>query len=301
MPSVSVIIPTYNREKYIERAIRSVQAQDFPNIEIIVVDDGSTDNTSQVVKKIATVDSRISLVVHEKSKGAQVARNTGIRNAKGERIAFLDSDDEWLPGSLSKRLCAVEKQKADVVYSACLSVKYPDTDLKPFYVPPLSGMVYREMLRRPGPMFQSLLVKKSALEKIGYLDESIVSYQEWDTAIQLAKQFTFEFVPEPTFIYYRHQSETISKDALKEASGYEQIFNKYQDDMFSMLKRKEIALHYRNIAKFYGKAGNLKEAHRYLILSFKQWPFGRIYLHLALHILNIIQQQKKRLQGIKSA
>ncbi len=144
------------------------------------------------------------------------------------------------------------------------------------------------MLCRPGPMFQSLLVRRSALEKIGYLDESIVSYQEWDTSIRLARYFSFGFVSEPTFIYYRHQSETISKDALKEALGYEQIFKKYHGDMTRLLKRKEIALHYRLIAKFYGRAVRLKEARRYLVLSFIKWPFGRIYLHISLHLWQLM-------------
>ncbi len=132
MDLVSVIIPAYNRENHIERAIQSIQSQDISDIEIIIVDDGSTDKTSLNVKEMEKGDSRIRLIRHEKSKGAQAARNTGIRNAKGEWIAFLDSDDEWLPGSLSKRLDVAREQKVDVVHSVCLSVKYPDNEKKTF-------------------------------------------------------------------------------------------------------------------------------------------------------------------------
>jgi glycosyltransferase involved in cell wall biosynthesis len=286
---VSVIIPAYNREKFIERAIRSVQSQDVTNIEIIVVNDGSTDKTPQIVQEMTKTDSRIRLIRHEKSRGAQAARNTGIRNANGEWIAFLDSDDEWLPRSLSLRLEVARKLRVNVVHSACVVVNHPNPELKPFYIPALSGNVYRQLLCRPGPVFPSLLVKRDAVVRIGYIDESIVSYQEWDTSIQLAKYYTFGFVPEPTFIYYRHQSETISKDALKEALGYEQIFEKHRDDIMYMLKRKEIALHYRNIAKFYSKASDFKKARRYLLLSLICWPFGRVLLHAGMHILHTLK------------
>lgn len=100
---VSVVIPTYNRAHVLNRAIRSVLGQTYQHFEIIVVDDGSTDNTEQVVKAIA--DDRVRYIRHETNKGtAAAARNTGIRQACGEFIGFVDSDDEWLPGKLQKQV-----------------------------------------------------------------------------------------------------------------------------------------------------------------------------------------------------
>lgn len=283
MTLVSVVIPAYNREKYIARAIRSIQLQGVSGIEIIVVDDCSQDGTMQAVLKCADTDPRIRLISLDKKKGAQAARNTAIRNARGQWIAFLDSDDEWLPDSLSNRLSVAKEQNVEVVHSACYKKQEPNPELKPFYVPPFAGEVYRDLLRRFGPMFQGLLVKKTALERIGLLDEAIISYQEWDTSIRLARHYTFGFVETPTFIYYSHGGETISKDGLREAQGYEQVFNKHKDDIFRFLCRKDLALHYRLIAKLYERAGKTNEARKFLLLALFKWPFGRVLLQVGLY------------------
>ncbi len=90
-PLISVILPTYNRGYIVERAIKSVLNQTYKNLELIIVDDGSTDNTEEIVKSIE--DKRIIFLKHKKNKGASSARNTGIKNSKGEYISFIDSDD----------------------------------------------------------------------------------------------------------------------------------------------------------------------------------------------------------------
>lgn len=112
-PLVSVIIPTYNVEKYIEKAIQSVLDQTYPNIEIIVVDDGSTDHTVDVVRSFH--DERIKLFINERNMGPSYSRNRGIKEAKGEWIAFLDGDDWWDKERLEKLLNVAETYQADVV------------------------------------------------------------------------------------------------------------------------------------------------------------------------------------------
>jgi len=102
-PTVSVIIPTYNRAHLVGRSIQSVINQTYQDFEIIVVDDGSTDNTEDIIKEFQKKDKRIKHIKHNKNKGGSAARNTGIRAARGEYIAFLDSDDEWMPTKLEKQ------------------------------------------------------------------------------------------------------------------------------------------------------------------------------------------------------
>ena len=99
---ISVIIPSYNSGKFLGEAIESVVNQTYKNIEIIVINDGSTDNTEEIAKKWQKRDERVRYLKHKENKGPSAARNTGIKNSRGEYIAFLDDDDEWLPEKLER-------------------------------------------------------------------------------------------------------------------------------------------------------------------------------------------------------
>src|SRR5262249_38057281 len=153
------------------------------------VDDGSRDATAETVLRLARTDPRIRLIRHQSNRGAQAARNTGIRAARGEWVAFLDSDDVWLTGSLELRMAAARSRDVDVVHSPGLVLRYEGAEPEMFDVPALCGNVYRQELRGASPLLQALLVRARALLAIGGLDETIIAYQEWDTAIRLAKQF----------------------------------------------------------------------------------------------------------------
>src|SRR3989344_2456358 len=101
---ISIIIPTYNRAKLLRRAIESVLKQTFQDFELLVVDDGSTDNTNEVVMEYASKDKRVFYISQENSGGASRPKNTGIKTARGEYIAILDSDDEWMQNKLEVQL-----------------------------------------------------------------------------------------------------------------------------------------------------------------------------------------------------
>ena len=241
-PRCSVIIPTYNRSRYLPKAINSVLSQTFQDFEIIVVDDCSTDNTVQIIQEFVKHDSRIKLLRHERNKGAQAARNTGIVNSTAEYVAFLDSDDEWLPERLRLGFEVIEAEAVPVVHSEAIIHKNGQNALK--NIPPLRGYIYPKILNEPGPMFQGLLLKKECLEKIGLLDETIISWQEWDTFIRLAKYFEFGFVSEPCFIWHWHEGHTISDDKRKEAEGYYQIVEKHADEIIKYAGTEALMNHY---------------------------------------------------------
>src|SRR5215470_5215673 len=154
-PLVSVVIPAFNRVLVIAEAIQSVLSQSFQDLEIIVVDDGSRDATSQAVSRIAQSEPRIRLIRHEVNRGAQAARNTGVRAALGGWIAFLDSDDTWLSHSVQIRLDAASSQNVHVVHSTGFILRFGGGQLETFEVPPLSGNVYNRLLREAGPVFPS--------------------------------------------------------------------------------------------------------------------------------------------------
>jgi glycosyltransferase involved in cell wall biosynthesis len=272
-PAVSVVIPARNRETLIERAVRSVLCQTHQDFEVIVVDDGSTDDTGRVVLDLAERDPRIRYLRHDTRRGAQAARNSGIRAAQGGWIAFLDSDDQWLPASLEARLALAERQKVAVVHSDCNVLQQGEHAAHRFGVPPMEGWVYRDLLRSPGPVYPSLLVSKEALIRIGYLDENITSYQEWDTAIRLATYYEFAFVSKPTFIYDCRQEDTISKDLLCTAMGYEQVVRKHRWAILKHLGPKALAFHYQTLAAHFRLSGDRVRAVRYLLLTVFLWPF----------------------------
>jgi glycosyltransferase involved in cell wall biosynthesis len=270
---VSIVVPVFNRGFIVREALESILNQTYQGWEAFVVNDGSTDDTSKVVKGYMRKDSRIRLIEQDRQRGAQAARNTGIRSARGTWIAFLDSDDRWLPHSLEARLKLTQKGSHHVVHSDCYMQSPGSNELERFGVPPMQGQIYKELLRRPGPMFQGLLVSKEALSRIGLLDETIVSYQEWDTAIRLAKHHAFGFVLEPTFLYDCRHADTISKDVLRAAEGYEQVFAKHLWSIFRFLGPNALAWHYQTAAGLYFKAGDENNAHRCLRKAFLFSPF----------------------------
>lgn len=262
---ISIVIPSYNRASSLQRAIKSALMQARSDIEIIVVDDGSSDETSKVVDSLSEANNCIIYCRHENNRGAQAARNTGAKVARGEWISFLDSDDYFLPGSIEKKLDAACRASSKVVHTECSVIR--DSNFQAFDVPPMQGNICREILSRPGPMFQGMLVHKDALERIGYLDENIISYQEWDTSIRLAMHYEFAFVAEPTFIYDCRGSDTISKDKFRDVNGYKQVVLKHREAILQYCGSGTMAEHCRQIANRYKALGLQKDYLEYLTKS----------------------------------
>lgn len=230
--------------------------------ELIVVDDASSDATAEVVAEVH--DPRVHYLCHTINRGGQAARNTGIRAASGEWIAFLDSDDYWLPDSFRLRMDKAERCGVDVVHSAAL-VTYDGVQLERFAaILPCAGQVYRELLGEPGPMFQGLLVRKAALEQIGLLDEGIIAFQEWDTAIRLARRFAFAFSETPGFVYDCSGADAMSKDPLKDVDGYKQIVARHRRDIVAECGRRALARHFRIIGLKYLTIGMRRYGYPYL-------------------------------------
>jgi len=260
-PVVSVVIPAFNRAHTILRCLDSVRAQTYPAWEALVVDDGSTDATADLTRAVARQDPRIRLVHHPTRQGAQAARNSGIRAARGEWVAFLDSDDEFLPDSIHVRLRRARREGRAVVNSAC-QVRNADGVLAPYHVPRLAGSVRGDLLTREGPVFPGLLVKRSALEGIGWLDEGIIAFQEWDTAIRLSGHHEFAFEPEPTFIYNCDGADAMSRDLRRNGRAYEQVVGKHWGAMLRHGGPRAMAHHYRRAERWYRLAGATHQAAR---------------------------------------
>lgn len=228
-PLISIIIPTYNRGYCIEECIRSAQSQSYLNIEIIVVDDASRDDTRNRIARIA--DPRLRYFAHEHNRGGAAARNTGICCAEGEYIAFLDSDDRWLPDKLEKQLRGLE-QKGDrygisYTWLQCIDAQGRETmRVNPEY----EGDCRQEILVSNFiGSFSNVLVRRNMLMLVGCLDESMRSCQDWDILIRLLR-LTHVHCERDYLVQYRqdvNDSVRISLNPRSVVQGHRRIRRKF--------------------------------------------------------------------------
>ncbi len=185
-PYVSVILPTFNRANLLDRAVQSVLRQTFKDFELIIVDDGSTDDTIKLVESYE--DNRIVFAPHKYNQGVSAARNTGITVARSELIAFQDSDDEWLPEKLERQVKAIKNSNCEMVL--CTLVRTNQSGIFRFPTPELmvSPNIFSTALElHPYGFPQTWLVKKELLELAGLFDVSLSIWEDWDLLLRLSK------------------------------------------------------------------------------------------------------------------
>jgi glycosyltransferase involved in cell wall biosynthesis len=189
---VSVIIPTYNRARFIKDAIESVLDQTYKNFEIIVIDDGSTDNTLEILTQYA----RKIKVLKQDHRGVAAARNKGISVAKGEYLAFLDSDDIWYPLKLEKQLKVMEQTKAGLVHTARYEVDVV-TNKRSALLPLLPAKSSKEFLSGKTHISMTVLVAKELVVREGLFDENLQTTQDTDLWVRIAKIADIVYINEP--------------------------------------------------------------------------------------------------------
>lgn len=211
VPRVSVVIPAYNAQEYISESIRSVLAQTYRRVEIIVVNDGSRDRTPEL---LAGFGSRIR-VIHQDNMGLSGARNTGIRAARGELIAFLDADDLWLPQKTEKQVHLFKNDsRIGFVYTRILPFG-PNAERDFRYISPRfhRGRILRHLFLYPFITVSSVMVKKECLDKVCLFDPENPSTQDYDLWMRLAQYYRADFVPE-ALVRYRVHASGMSRDRV---------------------------------------------------------------------------------------
>lgn len=200
-PFVSVVIPAYNRAHTITRAITSVLTQDYDRFEIIVVDDGSSDSTCAMVE--AMDDPRLRVVTQSNS-GVAAARNRGIAEARGEFIAFLDSDDEWLPGKLAAQVDCFQRgsPRLGLVYTGFESVA--DDGARRVHEAQHRGWIYRDLLARNvvTGCGSTTMFRRAALELVGGFDPALPANEDYDLVLRIARFFEVDCVAAPGARYH---------------------------------------------------------------------------------------------------
>jgi len=201
-PAVSVVIATFNYGRFLGCALDSVLAQTFQDFEVIVVDDGSTDDTCQVMRAYSD-DARVSYLRRE-HQGQPRTKNLGIKAAAGRYIAFLDADDLWLPTKLEKQVAILEQDTIGaigVVYSRRLWIDPKGKLIHRKERSPRRGDVLSAIFLRPFIAFSSSIVRRSTLDQIGLFDETTQYSIDYDLWLRIASHFHFDFVDEPLILY----------------------------------------------------------------------------------------------------
>jgi len=290
MSTISVIVPAYNAERYILETIETVRQQIFLDFELIVINDGSTDHTLELLNTVK--EPRLKIISYQNG-GVSVARNRGITHANGDFIAFLDADDLWTSDKLELQLSALQQHpEAGVAYSW---THYMDEQGKYFHTgEPITfeGNVYADMLVNNFLASGSNpLIRRQALESTGEFDPELAPSEDWDFYLRLAARWPFVVVPKPQILYRRATGSGSSKIEVMEKAALGVIEKAFRDAPleFQLLKNQSRANLYQFLAHLYltriSDAGGAKQAGQKLQVAVRLYP--QILLNRKTQILVI--------------
>ncbi len=270
-PTVSAIITTHNRITLLPRAIKSVLEQTYPCIELIVVDDASTDGTrdycqSQPLKYI--------YIPKEQSRGGNYARNLGVRSATGKYVAFLDDDDYWLPTKIEKQVALIESNDCELVHCGKRkeivkgdNVIYVDTLSDPLHY----GNMKKKILLTICTTTTNILALRQSIIDVGMFDEKLRFWQEYELTIRLAQRKPFYFVNEPLSVYRidEHDGQRLTNKYYEWKDTVRYIHNKHRElyAKLNIFERFRVFLLVLKDASLRAGASNLHFKHLYLYIT----------------------------------
>jgi glycosyltransferase involved in cell wall biosynthesis len=268
---VSVYMPTKNRLEMLKRAVSSVMTQSYKNLELIIVDDGSTDGTLEYLETLAEEHENVSIFKNTSSKGACFCRNLAIREAKGYFVTGIDDDDEFLSDRLEILVSAYKPQYAYV----CAGIFWDYGDYRKAIGNSQMQIRYQDILSKDHA-FNQVLVEKSRIVAAGLFDEALPAVQDWDMWTRLNQMFGDALrVAECLYIVHvGHDAPRISTSG-KKFQGYSKYFDKHQHDMSEINFRDHKFLQTRALRQFPSIANvtknNKNEYFRYVLSYFFPW------------------------------
>lgn len=284
-PIVSVVIPAFNAAAFVTQAVDSVLAQTWPHREILVINDGSTDNTLDVL----TAYGNAIRVINKPNGGLSSARNRGIEEASGRYVAFLDADDRWLPAKLSRQVAVLEQTDKIGFCSTVAQVVDPDDQfLNTWSCPDIRGSLLQTLFRQNGAIPGSgsgVMVRRDLFEKAGRFDESLRSLEDIDLWMRLAAISDYRCIDEPLTIIVKHP-DSMSRNLAVMRESAERVMQKNRD----LLPREARGTFWRcgyaamlaDYAKGEYRAGRKGLALRLLLRGLVQCPLGKARSHIGL-------------------
>jgi len=258
---VSVIIPTYKRPDKLKRALESVLNQEYKTLEIIVVDDNGKNTLEQIATTnivISLKDNRLRKIDHSSNKGGCAARNTGIKNASGSFIGFLDDDDEWQPSFISKVMHKFEKSSSNVgaIYTSLILKNHRYKLLQKVDVGLYNENVHDKIKSGWCPISTSLFViKKECFEYAGLFDEKLKSFQDFDMWLRISKKFNFDYVDEELVVKNQFEGEQVSVNPDTRSRGLETLVDKWrkeytEEEIQYLINKFSISIYENYILKY---------------------------------------------------
>lgn len=275
MPSLTVVITCYNYGQYLPHALGSVLDQTCSDYEVVVVDDGSTDNTPEVMAQYAA-DGRIRYI-RQDNAGQPKAKNRGIAESHGEFIAFLDADDIWMPTKLEKQLALFADPQVGVVYSRRKWINQDGLEISGNERTLRRGEILDHIFVDNFICFSSCVIRRSCLDEVGWFDEELPMGIDYDLWIRLAARYRFDYVDE-RLVKYRTGHANLSKNTMKRYDCAQKIMRKALADplissRFSWyVPRLAWADTWSNMACYLAANGSKKDAWRYVAKALLQLP-----------------------------
>lgn len=281
---VSVVIPTYNRAHIIQDSLDSAYAQSYRPLEVVVVDDGSNDDTEAIVKTWINEhlnDVQFSVVyLHQENQGGNPARNNGIRHARGQYVAFLDSDDLWHAEKVRKQIRVFESDpEIGGVYCGVQHVDLASGRIiEPSNRSYPTGRLFEQVLVKDitAPT-SAYIIKKQVFEMAGYFDDELQARQDWDMWIRLASKFKIGCVPEVLVDFREHSGVRTHSNPSKEINAYQRIRKKYADSYARCpfpIRQAAKATYYRRMGRVHFHQGiSRPRAALFHLQAILAWPF----------------------------
>lgn len=289
-PLVSVVLPTYNRPEYVERAIASVVAQTYDRIELVVVDDCSDHPIEEVVDH-DSLDrlERYEFERHDENRGGSAARNTGIRAARGDYLALLDDDDRWRPEKIARQVERIRNSEAEAAYTGDEVVDDDGERLEvarpPERVTSPPELTKRLLCRNFVGSCSLLMVSMDVVERAGPFDERFPSWQDQEWYVRLSRYCSFAAIPDVLVVQSEDAPHRVSNDVeAKESRSYPLFVSKFEPLARSfgrVFRRKMLAWAAFHVGKALLRVDRVAEGRRYLLQAVRSYPLeSRFYPYL---------------------
>ncbi len=273
---ISIITPTYNREAFLPAAIESVLAQSYKEFELIIVDDGSTDNSRELINAYADKDPRVKYLYQENQRQS-VARNYALSIAKGDFICFLDSDNYWPHDKLEKSLKAFEQHpEADIVYGDCITIDEQGNELHRNNMRRYSGSIAALLLKDNFVSMNTTMTRRKCFNEMGGMSGKRRVADDYDLWLKFSARYRFQYIPE-FLAYYRVMENQISSNKKLRFETNEKIIldflAAFPDAVSEYEKKAGLTAFYTRKARHYA-ASDKKEAYKAIRIALGINPFS---------------------------